>query len=108
MRFRFLGDLDAPDWILAEVAILSKMSSVRMKLLCRQIISQVLGRTPQHDKITKLTTSTRIQLDDRDIKALLAALFFIFNNAGKNDVDPDILNRELQQLGLPVGMYHLQ
>ena len=24
MRFRFCGDLDAPDWILAEVNILSK------------------------------------------------------------------------------------
>jgi hypothetical protein len=104
MRFRFLGDLDAPDWILAEVAILSKMSSIRMKLLCRQIILQVLGKTPQADKINKLTTSTRIQLDSRDIKALLAALFFIFQNAGKNDVDPDILNRELQQLGLPVDI----
>jgi hypothetical protein len=62
-RFRFCGDLDAPDWILAEVSILSKMvrvarnrrppppvadesraqSSVRMTLLCRQVMQQLLG-----------------------------------------------------------------
>ena len=58
-KFRFCGDLDAPDWILAEITVLSKMvrvdsccslltmasqSSVRMKLLARQILSYLLGR----------------------------------------------------------------
>jgi hypothetical protein len=43
MKFRFCGEQDAPDWILAEVSVLSKMSSVRMKLICRQIINQLLG-----------------------------------------------------------------
>jgi hypothetical protein len=74
MRFKFCGDLDAPDWVLAEINVLSKFvhfllffffffysryeysclvnwhnfsssqSSVRMKLLCRQVLDQLFGR----------------------------------------------------------------
>jgi hypothetical protein len=45
MRFRFCGDADAPDWFLAETFVLSKLSSVRMLLLCRQVLANLLGRT---------------------------------------------------------------
>nr|CAD7454187.1 unnamed protein product [Timema tahoe] len=43
MRFRFCGDLDCPDWILAEINTLAKMSSVKMKLLCQQVAKSSLG-----------------------------------------------------------------
>ena len=36
-RFRCFGDLDAPDWILAEISVLAKVSSVRMKLIVSQV-----------------------------------------------------------------------
>jgi len=39
-----------------------------------------------------------------DIKASIAALSFILNNAAKYNVDGDTLATELQQLGLPKGM----
>jgi hypothetical protein len=29
MRFRFCGELDAPDWLLAEISTLSKLASIR-------------------------------------------------------------------------------
>lgn len=34
-------------------------------------------------KITKLTTSDRIKFEKNDVKAMIAALGFIFTNAGK-------------------------
>uniref|UniRef100_A0A3B3D4M8 COMM domain containing 4 n=1 Tax=Oryzias melastigma TaxID=30732 RepID=A0A3B3D4M8_ORYME len=43
MRFRFCGDLDCPDWVLAEITTLAKMSSVKMKLLCVQVLKDLLG-----------------------------------------------------------------
>ena len=39
MKFDFCGGFDAPDWLLSEIATLSNISSVRVKLLCNQIIS---------------------------------------------------------------------
>jgi len=101
MKFRFCGDLDAPDWLLGEVSVLSKMSSIRMLLICRQVVDQLLGKGVNYVKIQKLTTSKRIQLDEGDIKAIIAALHFIFRSSAKYNVDENILLDELQQLGLP-------
>uniref|UniRef100_A0A667YQN8 COMM domain containing 4 n=1 Tax=Myripristis murdjan TaxID=586833 RepID=A0A667YQN8_9TELE len=41
MRFRFCGDLDCPDWVLAEISTLAKISSVKMKLLCGQVLKDL-------------------------------------------------------------------
>ena len=101
MRFRFLGGSDAPDWLLAEVSVLSKMSSVRMKLIARQIVQQLSGHAIAYDKIAKLTSSTRMQLEPSDIKALIAALHFVYASAVRWAVEGVVLARELEQLGLP-------
>ena len=37
-RFHFCGGLDAPDWLLAEISVLSRISSVRIKLLALQSV----------------------------------------------------------------------
>uniref|UniRef100_A0A8C9GP34 COMM domain-containing protein 4 n=1 Tax=Piliocolobus tephrosceles TaxID=591936 RepID=A0A8C9GP34_9PRIM len=42
-RFRFCGDLDCPDWVLAEISTLAKMSSVKLQLLCSQVVKSTLG-----------------------------------------------------------------
>lgn len=105
MKFRFCGGLDAPDWILAEVAVLSKMSSIRIKLICRQVITHLLGRPFDYDKCHRLTTSERIKLDADEKKALLAALRFMLGNAAKFDVDgTQELPLEFAQLGLPADV----
>lgn len=104
MKFRFCGDLDAPEWILAEVSVLSKMSSVRMKLLVRQVLLQLLGRGINYAKIKTLTTSARIHFDTSEVKAMIAALHFILSSAAKYDVEAEVLNEELQQLGLPADI----
>lgn len=65
MKFRFCGDLDAPDWLLKEITVLSKIvmkiylniqhfsnffffdlsfkSVVRIRLLCKELISFLSG-----------------------------------------------------------------
>jgi len=103
MKFRFCGGLDSPDWILQEVAILSKMSSVRMRLVVRQILQQLLGRGIDYEKIAKLTTSKRMNFTQSDVKAMIAALDFVLRNAAKYNVDEEVFSTELQQLGLPTG-----
>ncbi|XP_032127852.1 COMM domain-containing protein 4 isoform X2 [Sapajus apella] len=76
-RFRFCGDLDCPDWVLAEISTLAKM----------------------YEKILKLMADTKFE--SGDVKATVAVLSFILSSAAKHSVDGESLSSELQQLGLP-------
>uniref|UniRef100_A0A3P8V7X3 COMM domain containing 4 n=1 Tax=Cynoglossus semilaevis TaxID=244447 RepID=A0A3P8V7X3_CYNSE len=98
-RFRFCGDLDCPDWVLAEISTLARISSVKMKLLCAQVLKDLLGEGIDYEKVSKLTADAKF--DSGDIKASVAVLSFILSNAAKHDVDSESLSSELQQLGLP-------
>ncbi|KAL2790865.1 COMM domain-containing protein 4 isoform 7 [Daubentonia madagascariensis] len=77
MRFRFCGDLDCPDWVLAEISTLAKI----------------------YEKILKLTADAKFE--SGDVKATVAVLSFILSSAAKHSVDGESLSSELQQLGLP-------
>uniref|UniRef100_A0A3Q4AHT8 COMM domain-containing protein n=1 Tax=Mola mola TaxID=94237 RepID=A0A3Q4AHT8_MOLML len=72
-----MGNLDCPDWVLAEISTLAKI----------------------YDKVAKLTADAKFE--SGDVKASIAVLSFIFSSAAKHDVDSESLSSELQQLGLP-------
>eukprot|EP00118_Oscarella_pearsei_P005804 m.26654 g.26654 ORF g.26654 m.26654 type:complete len:197 (+) comp29446_c0_seq2:27-617(+) len=99
MKFRFCGDLDCPDWVLAEISILSKITSVKMKQLCVQVIRDLVDDTIDYAKIFKLTADAKYE--SSDVRAAVATLLFIISSAAKYNVDSATLNSELQQLGLP-------
>lgn len=99
MKFRFCGELDCPDWVLAEISTLSKITSVKMRLLCTQVIKDLFGECIDYAKVEKLTSDAKYELSD--VKASVAALSFILSSAAKYRVDGDSLSNELQQLGLP-------
>ncbi|XP_045442630.1 COMM domain-containing protein 4 isoform X2 [Pipistrellus kuhlii] len=118
MRFRFCGDLDCPDWVLAEISTLAKISSVKLRLLCGQVLQELLGlgmdvsawsspcpttlrvhKPREYEKVQKLTADARFELGD--VKATVAVLSFILSSAAKHSVDGESLSSELQQLGLP-------
>ncbi|XP_041356215.1 COMM domain-containing protein 4-like [Gigantopelta aegis] len=99
MRFRFRGDLDCPDWVLAEISTLSKITSVKMKLLCVQVLKDMLGEGIDYDKVNKLTADAKFETGD--VKASIAALAFILSSAARYNVDGETLSSEMQQLGLP-------
>ncbi|KAK6635512.1 hypothetical protein RUM44_000764 [Polyplax serrata] len=99
MRFRFCGDLDCPDWVLAEINTLSKMSSIKVKMLCQVVAKYLTGDKFDEEKATKLVSDAK--LDEGDMKGCVAALTQIFMSATRYGVEEDVLNNELQQLGLP-------
>ncbi|KAF2068727.1 hypothetical protein CYY_009948 [Polysphondylium violaceum] len=100
MKFKFCGELDAPDWLLREISTLSKITNIRIKLLTVQVINSLSsGENIDFEKVEKLVKDAGFALSD--IKALVAAIHFIIFNSVKNDVDESTLSTELQQLGLP-------
>ncbi|XP_039268734.2 COMM domain-containing protein 4-like [Styela clava] len=99
MRFRFCGDLDCPDWVLAEINILARLTSVKMKLLVMQVIKAILGDEIDLKKVEKITSDAKYE--PGDVKASIAGIRYIISSAAKHDVDEETLSSELQQLGLP-------
>lgn len=70
-----------------------------MKLLCGQVIKDLLGSNIDYEKVNKLTADAKFE--SGDVKASIAALSFILSSAAKYSVEGDTLSNELQQLGLP-------
>ncbi|XP_067942027.1 COMM domain-containing protein 4-like [Watersipora subatra] len=99
MRFRFCGGLDCPDWVLAEITILARMSSIKMKLLSGQVIKNLLGEVLDYEKVKKYTADAKY--DTSDVKAAISVLTFILSSAARYDIESAPLSDELQQLGLP-------
>ncbi|NXR26662.1 COMD4 protein, partial [Cinclus mexicanus] len=95
-RFRFCGDLDCPDCVLAEISTLAKISSVKLKLICAQVLRDLLG-----EAIDVSSSSSLLSAESGDVKATIAVLGFILSSAAKHNVDSESLSSELQQLGLP-------
>ncbi|KYN17072.1 COMM domain-containing protein 4 [Trachymyrmex cornetzi] len=86
-RFRFLGDGDCPDWLLAEINTLSRMTSIKMKMLGQAV--------------AKYLTEGELDVNVSDAKAMVAALELIFTSSVRYGVSAADLSSELQQLGLP-------
>lgn len=70
-----------------------------MRLLCTQVIKDLLGECIDFAKVEKLTSDAKYDLSD--VKASIAAVSFVLSSAAKYSVDGDSLSNELQQLGLP-------
>ena len=99
MKFRFCGDLDCPNWILAEVTTLSKLTAVRIKLIVTQVLSNCIEGTFNHERILKLAATHGDGV--RDIKGAIAAIHFILTNSARFDLDEMSMSQEVSQLGLP-------
>ncbi|XP_064169252.1 COMM domain-containing protein 4 isoform X2 [Anguilla rostrata] len=70
-----------------------------MKLLCVQVLKDLLGEDIDYCKVAKITADAKFE--SGDIKASVAVLSFILSSAAKHDLDSESLSSELQQLGLP-------
>ena len=98
MKFRFCGDLDCPDWVLAEISVLSKMTSIKIRLLVLQILRIFLSGETIYEPFEKIASDPKFE--HSEFKAGIAAISFILRNASRYGVDSDTLSNELQQLGL--------
>ena len=98
MKFRFNGDQDCPDWILAEVATISSMSLEMMTSLLKEILSYAIAGTFDTEMVFVL--AERYENSVSDLKGAIAAVNFLVTNAAKYNLDEISLSQEIQQLGL--------
>ncbi|XP_028144866.1 COMM domain-containing protein 4 [Diabrotica virgifera virgifera] len=100
MRFRFCGDADCPDWVLVEINTLSKLSSIKLKLLAQVVAQGIINPPLQMDKAEKLFSESKLDADI-DLKACIACITYILTSTTRFNCDSNALQNELQQLGLP-------
>jgi hypothetical protein len=99
MKFKFCGLNDCPEWITSEITFITKISSIKLRIICNNLISFIIQKTKSIKDIVK--TLEDMNFSEEDANIIVSVLEFIFKNAAKYDVDDLILNTELQQLGLP-------
>eukprot|EP00667_Euglena_gracilis_P030562 EG_transcript_42435 len=99
MRFAFCGGLDCPDWVLAAVAVLARLSSLRLRVVCGEVVSSLCQGPLQWPKVEKIVAAA--SLDESQIKQLLTCLHFVLGNAVRFDVDGRVLADEMTMIGLP-------
>ncbi|GMR53688.1 hypothetical protein PMAYCL1PPCAC_23883 [Pristionchus mayeri] len=96
-RFAFLNGLDCPDWLLAQIADISKMTTIKYKLLCSLVVSRMSTGANDDFDVSKYVNET---LDEDSIRRILTATSFIIENAILSTSSLSDLILELEQLGL--------
>lgn len=99
MRFKFCGNIDVPDFIITEINFLSKISSVKLRILSNQMVNFIITKGKNLSAITKILEDMNFTYKDSLI--IISVLEFILTNSAKYDVDDLVLNQEILQLGLP-------
>ena len=77
MRFEICGNLDCPEWVLSEVAILNKVSAVKLRLILGQIMRKLLLAAYEQEKLLKLCKDQKLNAEDT--KCLLAVIEFLLS-----------------------------
>ena len=54
MRFDFCGNMDCPEWVLAEVSLINRMSSVKLKIILTQMMKKVSNQVYDQEKMSKM------------------------------------------------------
>uniref|UniRef100_A0A914DSE1 COMM domain-containing protein n=1 Tax=Acrobeloides nanus TaxID=290746 RepID=A0A914DSE1_9BILA len=100
MRFRFIGGLDCPDWILTQIAEFSKIPPSDFKAWCLAMSDRLKMNKTEWDEESLSKLKGKIEIDARSIKAMIAALSFIIEKSAKNKCSPEDLEKEMLQLGM--------
>ncbi|XP_064552339.1 COMM domain-containing protein 4 isoform X1 [Drosophila montana] len=96
-KFRFCGDGDCPDWVLAEIiSTLSNLSVDNLEQLAQIVAKRISGKQFEEAIVRSLTSSVT-----NDGKTAVACVHYMLTNAARYSCTETIFGEEIQQLGLP-------
>ncbi|EDW94503.2 COMM domain-containing protein 4 [Drosophila yakuba] len=97
MKFRFCGEGDCPDWVLAEIiSTLSNLSIENLEQLSDLVAQRICGQEFEEAKIKSLTSTLT-----NEGKTAVACINFMLTSAARFSCTESIFGEEIQQLGLP-------
>ncbi|XP_058822397.1 COMM domain-containing protein 4 [Topomyia yanbarensis] len=100
MKFRFCGDGDCPDWVLAEIhSNLAVLSIKQLREVVHYVTMCILGEEVPEDNVRSIFGIVKGTMDTP--KAAFACIRFLLVSAARFNTDSSVFGTELQQLGLP-------
>lgn len=103
MKFLFCCNSDCPDWVIANVTDVSKVTSIRFSNLCIIIVDNYLLNNAQIKlSIDNNEKALKIINDQYLIDKLVATVIYILKMSAKSNIkDSSVLVEELLQIGFP-------
>ncbi|KAH8317876.1 hypothetical protein KR067_003615, partial [Drosophila pandora] len=96
-KFRFCGEGDCPDWVLAEIiSTLSNLSIENLEQLSELVALRICGQAFEEAKIKELTATLT-----NEGKTAVACIHYMLSSAARFSCTEAIFGEEIQQLGLP-------
>ena len=93
MRFLFCGNIDCPEWVLAEITIINRISSSKMKEVLAQFFKKITGQQFDQEKLFKSCKSS--QLNAEETRCFLSVIEFILTQASTHNVTDAAFNKDL-------------
>lgn len=100
MKFALCGNLDCPEWVLAEVAILNRMSAIKLKLILGQMIKKLTGQAYDQERLNKLCRDQNFEQEET--KVVLALIEFLMSQAVRFAISDKIFSKDLLQMGVAI------
>jgi len=100
MKFQICGGLDCPEWVLSEVAVMNKVSTVKLRLILGLIVKKITGQAFEEEKLRKQCKDSKLSTEDTN--CFLALLEFLLTSSAKYDVSDQVLSKELLQMGVAI------
>ncbi|KAL7050316.1 hypothetical protein ACKWTF_004032 [Chironomus riparius] len=98
MKFKFCGDGDCPDYILAIIhSNLCGLSSIKLKSFSSRVVLLIINDTT----VDETEFSNLFDGSVNDFKSAFECIRFLLLSAVRFGVTKDVFSIELQQLGLP-------
>lgn len=99
MKFKFCGNIDCPEWLITEISFLNKINAVKLRIVTTNICTTIISGENKPEKSIKMIEEMGFTVDESYV--ICGMIHFIIKSSIKFEVDPVVLNQELQQLGLP-------
>ena len=91
--------MDVPEWILQDIAVVAKLTTVRFKLIVQHLLKHWVHELDiDYTKFGKWMPEDTFSASDT--KAAIATIEFLLRNAVTFNIEPFMFCQELQQLGL--------
>ena len=99
MKFKFCGNIDCPEWLITEISFLNKINAVKLRIVTTNLCTTIISGENKPEKSIKMIEEMGFSIDESYV--ICGMIHFIIKSSIKFEVDPVVLNQELQQLGLP-------